>query len=110
MATKNRTLGALLTTSNVDIYTVPTRYVAEVTSLIVSNASSTAATFSLDWYDTVTTTWYTLAELVELQPHSLLQITDGFMLQAGDKFRALASSNNVVTVSIRVEETYSVVT
>jgi len=110
MTTKNRTIGALLTTSNVDIYTVPTRYIAEVTSLVISNASSTTTTFSLDWYDTVTSTWYTLAELVALQPNSLLQITDGFMLQAGDKFRGLASAASSITVSIRVEESYSVVT
>lgn len=110
MATKNRTIGALLTTSNVDIYTVPTRYVTEVTSIVISNASTASKTFSLDWYDTVTSTWYTLAELVSLQPNSLLQITDCFMLQAGDKFRGLASAADSITVSIRVEESYSVVT
>ena len=110
MATKNRTIGALLTTSNADIYTVPTRYIAEVSSIIVSNASSAAKTFSLDWYDTVTSTWYTIAELVTLQPNSLLQITHSFMLQAGDKFRGLASAADSITVSIRVEESYSVVT
>lgn len=110
MSTKNRTIGALLTTSNADIYTVPTRYIAEVTSIVVSNASTASKTFSLDWYDTVTSTWYTLAELVSLQPNSLLQITDCFMLQAGDKFRGLASAADSITVSIRVEESYSVVT
>ena len=110
MATKNRTIGALLTTSNVDIYTVPTRYVAEVSSIVISNASSNAKTFSQDWYDTVTSTWYTIAELVTLQPNSFLQITHSFMLQAGDKFRGLASAADSITVSIRVEESYSVVT
>lgn len=109
MATKNRTIGALLTTSNTDIYTVPTRYIAEVSSIIISNASSSVKTFSLDWYDTVTATWYTIAELVSLQPHSIVQITDSFMLQAGDKFRGLASAVDSITVSIRVEESYSVV-
>jgi hypothetical protein len=109
MSTKNRTIGALLTTSNADIYTVPTRYIAEVTSIVISNASTASKTFSLDWYDTVTSTWYTLAELVSLQPNSLLQITDCFMLQAGDKFRGLASAADSITVSIRVEESYSVV-
>lgn len=108
-STKNRTLGKLLTTSNADIYTVPTRYTTEVTSIVISNASSSTTTFSLDWYDTVTSTWYTIAELVALKPNSILQITDCFMLQAGDKFRGLASAADAITVSIRVEESYSVV-
>ena len=108
-STKNRTLGKLLTTSNADIYTVPTRYVTEVTSIVVSNASSSSTTFSLDWYDTTTSTWYTIAELVSLKPNSILQITHCFMLQAGDKFRGLAGAADAITVSIRVEEAYSVV-
>jgi hypothetical protein len=108
-STKNRTLGKLLTTSNADIYTVPTRYTTEVTSIVVSNASSSSTTFSLDWYDTITATWYTIAELVSLKPNSLLQITDCFILQTGDKFRGLAGAADAITVSIRVEEAYSVV-
>jgi hypothetical protein len=109
ISTKNRTLGKLLTTSNADIYTVPTRYTTEVTSIVVSNASSSSTTFSLDWYDTTTSTWYTIAELVSLKPNSILQITHCFMLQAGDKFRGLAGADDAITVSIRVEEAYSVV-
>lgn len=109
MVTKNRTLGKELTTTNSDIYTVPPRYTAMVSSIIVSNASSSSVTFSLDWYDAATTTYYTIAEAVVLKPNSMLQITDGFFLQAGDAFRGLASVGSVVTVSFSLEENYSVV-
>ena len=110
IATKNRTIGAVLTTSNTDLYTVPTRYISNISSIIVSNASASKTTFSLDWYDTATSTWYTLAEVTEMTGNSILQLTNGFQLQAGDKFRGLASAADSITVSIRVEESYSVVT
>lgn len=110
MVTKNRTIGKELSTSNVDIYTVPARYTAMINSIVVSNASNSSVTFSLDWYDSSLGVYYTIAETTVLKPNSILQITDAFILQASDKFRGLASANSAVTVSVRVEEDYSVVT
>lgn len=109
MATRNRTVGKELTTSNSTVYTVPDRFTAEVMSVIISNASSSAVTFSLDWYDAANATYYTIAESISMGANSFLQITDGFMLQAGDGFRGLASANSAVTVTVRAEEEYSVV-
>lgn len=109
MTTKSRTVAKQLTTSNSDIYTVPARYNTEITSIIISNATSSAVTFSLDWYDTATTTYYTIAETTPLLPNGIIQLTDGFYLQAGDSFRGLASANNAVTITVRTEEDYSVV-
>ena len=42
---------ALTTTSDTDIYTVPARFNADINSIYVNNESSSAVTFSLDWYD-----------------------------------------------------------
>jgi hypothetical protein len=45
-----------------------------------------------------------VAEEVDLEANSLVQITDGFWLEAGDYLQGLASATNSVTVTIRVEE------
>jgi len=106
MTTKNRTIGKELTTSNQDLYTVPAQWEANIKSIYINNASGSAVTFSLDWYDSQNTTYYTMAETVSLPPNSLLQITDSMYLYKADKFRGLASANSAVTVIFNVEETF----
>ena len=104
---KKRTLALELTTSNQDIYTVPSRFNTDVYSIYINNSSTSTVTFSLDWYDSANTTYHTLAETVELQPNSLLQITDyPVFLGKNDKIRGLASVNSAVNISIAVEEHY----
>lgn len=107
-STKNRTVAKTLTTSNSDIYVVPPRYSAYIDSLVIANVSSTSVTFSLDWYDSATTVYHPIGGQVTMQPHSILQITDGFTLQHNDKFRGLASVATSITISVRVREEYSV--
>lgn len=106
MATKNRTVGKVLLTTNSTIYTVPPRFVASVDSIIISSAHNNASTFSLDWYDSKTTTFYTIAEQVTINGYSYLQILDGFILQPNDTLRGLASVTDVITISVRVKEEY----
>jgi hypothetical protein len=110
MITKNRTLGKELTTSNLVIYATPIRYTSEVVSIIVSNSLSSTVTFSLDWYDSISSTYYTIAEQVPMYGQSIIQLTEAFTLQQNDIIRGLASSNSAITVSIRVQELYSVLT
>ena len=71
---KKRTVGLELTTANQDIYTVPSRFTTDITSIFISNKSSSAITFTLDWYDSATTTFHTLAGLTSLAANSILQI------------------------------------
>ena len=102
---KKRTVALELTTANQDIYTVPERLSSEVNSIYINNASSSLVTFSLDWYDAASTTFYTLAELVELPANSLLQITDyPLYLVGSDKIRGLASANSAVNITVSLEE------
>jgi len=103
-STKNRTVSKVLTASNTDIYVVPLNYETEVASIFVSNASSASREFSLDWYDAENTTFYTLAELVKVPPHSILQVTDGLWLKKSDKLRGLASVTDDITVTIKAYE------
>lgn len=105
--TKNRMIGAALTTSNVDIYTVPARYTSYVTSIIISNQTASSATVSLDWYDYASSTYYTLMEQVSIAGNSIIQISDEpLTLQQADKLRALASANSAITITIKVEEEF----
>lgn len=106
MATKNRTVGKVLLTTNSTIYTVPPHFEASVDSIIISNSDSANKTFSLDWYDSKTTTFYTIAEQVHIGGHSYLQIVDGFILQPSDTLRGLASVTDVVTISVKVKEEF----
>jgi hypothetical protein len=110
MTTKNRTLGAVLTTSNQDIYTVPNAFKADVDSIFITNTSASVVTFSLDWYNSNAATYHTIAETVRLEPNSLLQITKAFYLSPGDKIRGLCSVNSAVEVSVKVSEQYSLST
>jgi hypothetical protein len=110
MITKNRTLAKELTTSNLVIYTTPIRYSSEITSIVVSNRSSATVTFSLDWYDSVSSTYYSVASQVPMYGQSIIQLTNAFTLQQNDVIRGLASAASAITVSIKAEEAYSVVT
>lgn len=103
---KNRALAKELTTSNQDIYTVPAHFVAKVISIIVANTTSSTETFTLEWYDSVSTTYYPIGGEVEMKKNSILQIDDVIYLQRGDKIRGLASSNSAITVTVSVEETF----
>lgn len=106
MATKNRTYGLLLTTSNQDIYTVPANYEAYVKSIVISNKSSSPVKLNLDWYDSKSTTYHVIAKDVSILGNSFLQLTDSFWLYKEDKFRGLASANDGLTISVFVEETF----
>jgi hypothetical protein len=41
--------------------------------------------------------------------NSVVQITDSLFLRAGDSLRGLASTNNTITIIVRMKEDYSVV-
>jgi hypothetical protein len=105
---KARTLSAVLGTSNSTIYTVPEVYKTDVVSICLTNMVAASRTFSLDWYQSSTSTWHTIAETIELNGNSLLQIENLLYLEKGDSIRALASVGSSVSISIRVHEYYSI--
>ena len=108
-STRNKTIGKTLATTYSNIYVVPLRYTTYVDSIVIANTSASSTTFTLDWYDSATSTYFPIGGQVTMQPHSIVQITDGFMLQYGDSFRGLASASSSITISVRIREEYSVV-
>lgn len=109
MPTKDRTVGKELTTTNSNIYQTPRFYTAMIDSIIITNSSSSTQTFSLDWYDSESSTYFTLAELTPIIANGMIQITDCLFLKAEDVLRGLASVNSAITVVVRMKEDYSVV-
>lgn len=104
MNSKKRTISLLLTGTDQTIYTCPPNHETEVTSIIISNAAGATRTFSLDWYDLTATATHSLADEVDLEANSLIQITDGLWLEAGDYLQGQASATSSVTVTLRIEE------
>lgn len=104
MNSKKRTISLLLTGSNATIYTCPVSHEAEVTSIIISNAAGATRTFSMDWRDSSASATHTLAEAIELEANSIVQITNGLWLEAGDFLQGLASVVDSVTVTVRIDE------
>jgi len=107
MTTKNRSVGLQLATTNSTIYTVPPNWEAYITSIYIANESSSPVTFSLDWYESATSTTFAMAEKVQMLPNSMIQITDVLSLGQGDTISGLASASSSITISLRVEEAFT---
>lgn len=106
MITKNRTLALELTTSNGTLYSVPANHETEVQSIVVSNISASSKTFTLEWYNAVTTTYFALAKDVEIHGNSIIQITAPLWLLKGELLRCSASANSSVVITVYVKEHY----
>ena len=107
IATKNRTLGLQLGTSNANIYTVPSNWEGIVSSILITNLTGSVQTVSLDWYDSAATTYHPITKQTQVPPNGIIQLTDVLYLGHGDLIRGLAGAVSSVNVSIRVEEVFS---
>ena len=104
MAVKYQVASLELTTSNQDIYTAPAQYTADIVSIFITNLSGTTVTFNLDWYDSSATTYYPMADEVEIVGGGMIQVTEAIQLDPNDKIRGLASANSSVQVTVRAHE------
>ena len=107
MATKNRTISKVLTTSNTDLYVVPDRWNCEVFSMFITNTTNTPRKISMEWYDSVNGTWEYLMKDMPLVPNGIIQIEESIYLVATDKIRGLADANTSVTVTFKVLEDFA---
>jgi hypothetical protein len=106
METKNRTVALELTTSDATIYTVPDNHEAEVQSIVISNVASNLRKFSIDWYNLATTTYFAMANDVEIEGNALIQATTPLWLLQGESIRGSANINSSVVVTVYVKEHY----
>lgn len=107
ISTKNRTLGKQLATTNSTIYIVPNNWESTVSSILITNITSSSQTVSLDWYEAASGTYYPITKLTVVPANGIVQITDAFYLSQADYIRGLSGTAASITVSILVEEAFS---
>lgn len=106
MTSKNRTVALQLTTSPTAIYSVPDNYEAEVQSIVISSIATNTRTFTIEWYNEATSSYFALAKDVEIEGNTIVQATTPLWLVQGESVRGSASANSSVVVTIYVKEWY----
>jgi len=89
------------------LYTCPANYVGVVKTILVSNGASTTKKYSLQWYDALTTTYFTIADETSLAANTNDSIVEGgacIALQAGDKIVAFEEAGSDFHVLVSGEE------
>jgi len=106
---RDRTLGKVLTTASQNIYSIPNSFISHMDSIIITNITSSAVTFILQWYSFNDSVTYSMFYNSVLPANTTIQVTDPLILQAGDILKGYASANSSVNITLRVQEEYSVV-
>lgn len=107
MAEVYKSIGAVLTTSSADIYTVPAGTTAVVTLVQATNVNTTSTyKTTLKWYCAAAAAAYTLANAIAIPPNAAVGLIDvsKLFLSAGDKLQALCDTNSVTNITVSVLE------
>lgn len=99
-----RSVAAVLTTTATVLYTAPTSFTGEVGSILVTNTTNANADVTIEWYDSVTSTWYALLYLHPLSGYGHFQLENSLFLQSGSKVRATVSTHSAVTITMKIKE------
>lgn len=106
METKNRTLATELTTSDSTLYTVPNNYEAEIQSIVISNNAGAKRQFTLEWFDSSSSAYFALADDIDIEARSIVQVTQPLWLLQNESLRGSASVDNSVVITTYVKEHY----
>ena len=103
-----KTVGADITTSDVDWVTCAAEKVIKVNSIIVSNIDgSTAVDVTIKWYDASASASWHLCKTVTVPADSTLVVLGKdapIYLEEGDRVRGLASAASDAQVAVSYEE------
>lgn len=99
-----RSVAVVLTTTATEIYVAPLSFIGEVDSILVTNSTNSNADVTIEWYNSVDSTWYALLYLHPLSGYGHFQLENSLFLQSGSKIRATVSSHAAVTITVRVKE------
>ena len=105
LVSKMRTLSTALTSTQVDIYTTPDQYEADVASILFSNSGGATAV-NMILYDKGLNTDFVFLGSYNVPAYGIFQIENALWLAKGDKIRCSAVAANV-TITIVVKELYS---
>lgn len=88
------------TTSTADVYTVPSSTKTLITNIVVSNADTSARTFTITLYNSSTTTNVPLATSTSVPARDSVIIDAKTLLETGDIIRISSSVDSQVTFHI----------
>ena len=100
---------ALTTTSDTDVYVVPTNFSSHVEHLMIANDSSGNINYTLKYYEADTTTTHTLFSshaVSGTSSESVFTVEKPLFLHAGDKIIIAAGTANQLTAVVAAEEFY----
>lgn len=99
-----RSVAAVLTTAATEIYTTPPSFVGEPVSILVTNTTNSNVNVTIEWYDSVASTWYALLHLHPLSGYGHFQLENSLFLHSGGKIRATVSTHGAVTITMKIKE------
>lgn len=103
---KFRSVSSELTTSLADVYLAPTQFNSTVSSILVTNKTSSAATVTMNWEKASDSSTNPILVATSIPANGILQITDLLYLDKGDSIEASASANSALQVTVRAEESF----
>ena len=91
------------------IYTCPNNFISLVKLIFVSNGATGAKKYSLQWYESATTTYHSIVDEVSLAASTNEKVIEGgafIALAAGDKIVGFEESSSDFHVILSGEEHY----
>lgn len=107
MTTRGVSIGALLGTSDSDIYIVPANFNASIISLVLSNNNGTNEHCNVKWFNSATSVTYVLLDNYLMPSHGFIQLENPLKLQAGDKVIANAVNASKIRLSLCIDEEFN---
>ena len=99
-----KSVGAVLTTTLTDIYTVPNSKKSEWVMLYITNTSGSTQSFDVDYYDASEDSTFSLFDGYSLSSKEFFHIGGNYnefiYMQAGDKIKASATGAMTLLVSL----------
>ncbi len=100
---------ALSTTSDTDVYVVPTNFSSHVEHLMIGNNNASNKDYTLKYYEADTTTTHTLFSghaVTGKGSESIFTVDKPLYIHEGDKIIVAADTANTLTVVVAAEEFY----
>lgn len=106
MERKKRTLSTLLSTTYQTIYSTPSNFDCDISSILIVNQTAAIRSVTIELYSATTGTFTKVAGELPLGVNGIVVLDNVLSLKVGDYLRALASANTAVTVHVVADEKY----
>jgi hypothetical protein len=100
-------VGALLTTSDADIYVAPAAFTAEVKSIVLANKNGANQHVFLSWWNKQLNVTYFLLDDILVPTRGIIHLENALSLSPGDKIIARADVASHIRLSLRINEEFT---